>query len=60
MPITPVQQTAAAAATCDDCFFRRAELCALTGEKICPTFRPVAEPQVAVEPEPRRLRAVYA
>jgi hypothetical protein len=27
--------------TCDDCYFRRAELCALPGNKICPTFRAV-------------------
>jgi hypothetical protein len=26
--------------TCDDCFFRRAELCAIPGNTPCPTFRP--------------------
>ncbi len=26
--------------TCDDCFFKRAELCALPGNRLCPTFRP--------------------
>ena len=26
-------------ATCNDCYFRRAGLCALPGETICPTFR---------------------
>jgi hypothetical protein len=26
-------------ATCDDCYFRRAGLCALPGETPCPTFR---------------------
>ena len=26
-------------ATCSDCYFRRAGLCALPGETICPTFR---------------------
>jgi hypothetical protein len=26
-------------ATCDDCFFRRAELCAIPGNTPCPTFR---------------------
>ena len=26
--------------TCDDCFFRRAGLCALPGDSPCPTFRP--------------------
>jgi hypothetical protein len=27
--------------TCDDCFFRRADLCAIPGDKPCPTFRAV-------------------
>ncbi len=26
-------------ATCDDCYFRRAGLCALSPETPCPTFR---------------------
>jgi hypothetical protein len=26
-------------ATCSDCYFRRAGLCALPGEETCPTFR---------------------
>lgn len=26
-------------ATCSECYFRRAGLCALPGETICPTFR---------------------
>jgi hypothetical protein len=26
-------------ATCNDCYFRRAGLCALPGETTCPTFR---------------------
>jgi hypothetical protein len=26
-------------ATCDDCYFRRAGLCALPGDTPCPTFR---------------------
>jgi hypothetical protein len=26
-------------ATCGDCYFRTAGLCALPGETICPTFR---------------------
>jgi hypothetical protein len=25
--------------TCDDCYFRRASLCALPGDTPCPTFR---------------------
>ena len=28
-----------AKATCNDCYFRRAGLCALPGETVCPTFR---------------------
>lgn len=45
-------------ATCDDCFFRRAQLCALAGNTVCPTFRPAAD---ARPEEPvRHLRAVYA
>jgi len=27
--------------TCDDCYFRRADLCALPGNTPCPTFRAV-------------------
>jgi hypothetical protein len=26
-------------ATCNDCYFRCAGLCALPGEEVCPTFR---------------------
>ena len=26
--------------TCNDCYFRRAALCALPGDRPCPTFRP--------------------
>ena len=25
--------------TCDECYFRRAGLCALAGDTVCPTFR---------------------
>jgi hypothetical protein len=31
-------------ATCDDCYFRRAGLCALTPDVPCPTFRPRLKP----------------
>jgi hypothetical protein len=31
-------------ATCDDCYFRRAGLCALTPDAPCPTFRPRLKP----------------
>ena len=27
--------------SCDDCYFRRAGLCALAGDTVCPTFRAV-------------------
>jgi hypothetical protein len=27
------------APSCDDCYFRRNGLCAMTPERICPTFR---------------------
>ena len=53
------QVTEVLQATCDDCFFRKAELCALAGNKVCPTFRPVAE-AAAAPPLSTRLRAVYA
>jgi hypothetical protein len=52
-PVTEMRQ-----ATCEDCFFRRAELCALAGNTVCPTFRPAAE--AAAPAAPKRLRAVYA
>lgn len=46
--------------TCDDCYFRRELLCALSGNTICPTFRAAeqAPPLYALlaepEPEPER------
>ena len=27
------------ALTCEDCYFRRKNLCAMTPERVCPTFR---------------------
>ena len=50
--------------TCDDCYFRRAGLCALATEQPCPTFR--AHTRGAVVPPrqprlvPRSLAAVVA
>jgi len=52
-------------ATCNDCFFRQANLCALKQSEPCPTFRPVVkgrmvpprqpqlvpQPQLVAEPE---------
>ena len=29
--------------TCDDCYFRRAQLCALKLAEPCPTFRPASK-----------------
>jgi hypothetical protein len=53
-----------AEATCSQCYFRRAGLCALPGETICPTFRlhavgklaPPSQPQLV----PRTLAAPAA
>lgn len=42
------------ATTCDDCFFRRADLCALPGNTPCPTFRAA---KAALEP-PRQPKLV--
>lgn len=32
--------TKAACVTCEDCYFRRARLCAIVTSDPCPTFRP--------------------
>jgi hypothetical protein len=40
-------------ATCNDCYFRRAGLCALPGEAICPTFRVDSVGKLAPPPQPR-------
>jgi hypothetical protein len=42
-----------AKATCNDCYFRRAGLCALPGEAICPTFRAHSVGRLAPPPQPR-------
>src|SRR6476619_1591945 len=39
--------------TCADCYFRRAGLCALPGETICPTFRVQSVGTLAPPPRPR-------
>jgi hypothetical protein len=41
--------------TCDQCYFRRAELCALPGNTPCPTFRAVR--RGAIE-SPRQARLI--
>jgi hypothetical protein len=40
-------------ATCGDCYFRRAGLCALPGETICPTFRAFAKGELKPPPQPQ-------
>ena len=37
-------------ATCSDCYFRRAGLCALPGETVCPTFRALSRGSLALRP----------
>ncbi len=39
--------------TCNDCYFRRAGLCALPGETPCPTFRMHATGTLAPPRQPR-------
>jgi hypothetical protein len=40
-------------ATCDDCYFRRAGLCALTPETPCPTFRADMRGRLKPDDHPR-------
>jgi hypothetical protein len=40
-------------ATCDDCYFRRAGLCALFPEVPCPTFRASSRGSLAPPQQPR-------
>ena len=53
-------------ATCSDCYFRRAGLCALPGETACPTFRAaqrgtlVPPRQPMLIPRPAGLAAQHA
>jgi hypothetical protein len=42
-------------ATCSDCYFRRAGLCALAGETPCPTFRAATRGALAPPPQPRLI-----
>jgi hypothetical protein len=39
--------------TCDDCYFRRAGLCALTPEAPCPTFRADARGRLSTPQQPQ-------
>ena len=50
--------------SCEDCYFRRAGLCALAGDTVCPTFR-AAQRGVLVPPRqptlvPRPVAATAA
>jgi hypothetical protein len=40
-------------ATCNDCYFRRAGLCALPGEEPCPTFRLFSRGNLVPPRQPR-------
>ena len=48
------------AITCADCYFRRAGLCALPGEVICPTFRTSQAGQLAPPLQPRLVPRTLA
>jgi hypothetical protein len=39
--------------TCDDCYFRRAGLCALQADRPCPTFRAYRREGLAPPPQAR-------
>jgi hypothetical protein len=47
------QMSKRANATCSDCYFRRAGLCALPGETTCPTFRASTAGALAPPPQPQ-------
>jgi hypothetical protein len=40
-------------ASCSDCYFRGAGLCALPGETVCPTFRAATAGQLTPPLQPR-------
>ncbi|MGH2972542.1 MAG: hypothetical protein ACRDNM_02600 [Gaiellaceae bacterium] len=40
-------------ATCSDCYFRCAGLCALPGEDVCPTFRLQTQGRLMPPQQPR-------
>jgi hypothetical protein len=47
-------------ATCSDCYFRAAGLCALPGETICPTFRASIIGRLAPPVQPRLVPRALA
>jgi len=49
-----------AKATCSDCYFRRAGLCALPGETPCPTFRLHADGRMAPPAQPRLVPRTFS
>ncbi len=51
-----VRQAKVKKVSCDDCFFRRNNLCALTLDEACPTFRP--DHPEGLRP-PQQLRFVF-
>jgi hypothetical protein len=66
MPLLPIilrwRMAKRTKVTCDDCFFRRADLCSLVGEP-CPTFRPAKRtltPPEQARLVPRTLQAQHA
>lgn len=47
--------------SCNDCYFRRAGLCALATEAPCPTFRLASRGALTPPPQPRLVpRPTYA
>jgi hypothetical protein len=47
-------------ATCSDCYFRRAGLCALPGETACPTFRLHTAGRMAAPKQPQLVARTVA
>jgi hypothetical protein len=45
-------------ATCDDCYFRKTELCALSLPRPCPTFRPMQRGRMVPPPQARLVEPV--
>jgi hypothetical protein len=47
--------SAKSSATCNDCYFRRAGLCAIPGEATCPTFRSYSRGNLVPPRQPRLI-----
>jgi hypothetical protein len=52
--------SAKSGATCDDCYFRRAGLCALPGDDPCPTFRLHSRGRLVPPRQPRLVPRALA